>query len=121
MTASALDIATGFLDAWTGGDLRGARAYLADDFAFHGPVARYASADDFIAGSERFVRLLRPGWQRVAAFGDAREALLLYDLELASGDELRVADHHLVADGRLHRESIVWDTYGTPFRPGAGA
>lgn len=114
---SALEIAVAFLDSWTEGDLDAAGALLADDFAFQGPVAQYASAAAFLAGSRRFVELLQPGWSRVAAFGDDREALLLYDLTLRSGAPMRIADHYVVRDGRIAAETILWDTYRSPFRP----
>jgi hypothetical protein len=113
---SALDIAAAFLDAWTEGDFEKAGTYLADEFVFDGPIAHYTSASDFLAGSRRFIEAIRPGWRRVAAFGDDREALLLYDLTLRSGAPLRIADHYVVSGGKIQTETILWDTYGSPFR-----
>jgi hypothetical protein len=115
---SALDIAMAFLGAWTEGDFEKAGTYLADDFAFHGPIAHYTSASDFLSGSRPFIETIRPGWRKVAAFGDDREALLLYDLTLRSGAPLRIADHYVVIDGKIQIETILWDTHGSPFREG---
>jgi ketosteroid isomerase-like protein len=105
----ALPIAMAFLDAWTAGDFERARGLLADDFAFDGPVAHYRSADDFLAGSKGFVDQIVPSWTRIAAFGDDGEALLLYDLHFRNGQPMRVADHHIVRDGRIRQERILFD------------
>lgn len=107
---SALDLAAAYLDAFTAGDLDTTATYLADDFIFDGPIAHYRSAREFLAGSRPFVEKLRPGWAQVAAFGDDREALLLYDLTLRSGAPLRIADHYTVDRGRIRTETILWDT-----------
>jgi hypothetical protein len=109
---AALDIATAFLDAWTGRDFQRAGTFLADDFVFDGPRAHYRSATDFLAGSERFVRRIEPRWTQVSAFGDDDEALLLYDLWLLSGASMRVTDHYRVSNGVIEAETILWDSYG---------
>jgi hypothetical protein len=110
---SALDIATAFLDAFTAQDFGKAGTYLAERFTFDGPIAHYRSAEDFLAGSEAFAERIRPGWTKVAAFGDDHEAVLLYDLHLLSGATMRVADHYTVADARIQTETILWDTHGS--------
>lgn len=113
---SALDIAVAFLDAWTKGDFEKAGTHLAEDFVFDGPIAHYTSASGFLAGSRRFIEAIQPGWTKVAAFGDDREALLLYDLTLRTGAPLRIADHYTVSNGQIRAETILWDTHGSPFR-----
>jgi hypothetical protein len=110
----ALAVATAFLDAWTRQDFDAAGRYLADDLVFDGPIAHYRSAGEFLDGSRRFAARLRPGWSPVAAFGDDEHALLLYDLFLVSGDTMRVADHYVVSDGKVHAEQILWDTGSPP-------
>jgi SnoaL-like domain len=107
--SSALAVAVAFLDAWTAGDFEQARIRLADDFAFDGPVAHYRSADEFLAGSAPFVAQIKPGWTKVSAFGNDREALLLYDLQLRAGQPMRVADYHVVRGGRIQAETILFD------------
>jgi len=106
----ALSLATAFLDAWTANDLERAGSYLAEDFSFAGPIAHYSSAEEFLHGSQRFLDTINPGWNKIAAFGDRREALLLYDLVLRSGATLRIADHYTVDHGKLQTEAILWDT-----------
>lgn len=108
----ALDVATAFLNAWAGQDLAAAGRYLADDFTFDGPLAHYRSAQEFLTGSQAFAAKLSGAWSTLAAFGDEREALLLYDLQLRSGAAMRVADHYTVEGGKILSEQILWDTYG---------
>jgi|HubBroStandDraft_5_1064220.scaffolds.fasta_scaffold292347_2 hypothetical protein len=106
---SALSIASAFLDAWTGQDLDAAGQHLASDFVFDGPIAHYTSAQEFLDGTRPFTARLK-SWSRIAAFGDAEEALLLYDLVFVSGDLMRIADHYMVSEGMIQREQILWDT-----------
>jgi ketosteroid isomerase-like protein len=107
--SSALAVATAFLNAWTAGDFEQARTRLADDFVYDGPIAHYRSAEEFLAGSAAFVGQIEPGWAKVCAFGDDHEALLLYDLQLRSGQPMRIADYHVVRDGRIQAETILFD------------
>ena len=108
--STALQVASAFLDAWTAGDFEQAGHYLADGFVFDGPIAHYRSAREFLAGSRAFVEKITPGWTTVSAFGDDREALLLYDLHLATGAARRIADRYTVSDGKIQAETILWDT-----------
>ena len=109
---SALETATAFLDAFTSKDFETASSYLAKDFVFAGPMAHFDSAEEFLAGAKSFAATIRPGWAKVAAFGDRHEALLLYDITLASGDPWRIADHYRATDGKIAAETILWDTHG---------
>jgi len=121
MTGSpALRIASAFLDAWTAGDFEKAGTYLADGFVFDGPIARYRSAREFLAGSKGFVEKITPAWTKVSAFGDDHEALLLYDLHLRTGAAMRIADRYTIGGGKIETETILWDTHGSAFRAQPG-
>jgi SnoaL-like domain len=109
---NALDNVTAYLDALMGKDLGTAASYLAEDFVFEGPIRRYKSAHEFLVGFEAFAQHIRPGWRKIAAFGDDRGALLMYDLALVSGGALRVADYYTVKDGKLQTETLAFDTHG---------
>lgn len=108
----ALHLATGYLDAFTANDLTTVATYLAEDFRFDGPLSHSKTAEEFLAGPAGFASTLEPGWTKVAAFGDDREALLLYDLSLVTGATMRVADYYTVADGKIQSERILFDTHG---------
>jgi len=110
--STALQIASAFLDAWTAGDFEKAGHYLADGFVFDGPIARYRSAREFLAGSRAFVEKITPAWTKVSAFGDDGEALILYDLHLLTGAAMRIADRYTVSGGKIQTEMILWDTGG---------
>lgn len=109
---NALDIVMPYQEAWTSGDFETAAPYLADDFVMRGPIADYGSKHAFVEGfSAFFAQAMRPGWHKVAAYGDEHGAMLLYDLFLASGGTMRIADHLTVKDGKIQAEEIVWDTH----------
>jgi|SRR5882757_831030 len=112
--STVLDLAVAYLEVFFSGDVEGAADFLADDFEFDGPLSHYGSAEEFAAGSAPFVAGLRPGWRQVAAFGDQDEALLLYDLLLLDGTQLRVANHLVFVGKKIVKETIVFDTNSLP-------
>jgi hypothetical protein len=109
---TALETVIPYLDALLAKDLGTAARYLAEDFVFQGPIRQYRSAREFLTGFAAFAESIRPGWRRIAACGDAQDAVLMYDLALISGGALRVADHYTVTDGKLQTETLVFDTHG---------
>jgi SnoaL-like domain len=117
---SALETVLEYQDAWTNGDFERAATFLATDFRFEGPLAEHSSAESFLAGLKNFAHMLRPGWHKIAAFGDSRSVLLLYDVVFHSGARLRIGDHLTLEDGRIKAETIVYDT-GVLQREAAGA
>jgi|RhiMetdeSRZDD1v2_1073273.scaffolds.fasta_scaffold108514_4 hypothetical protein len=109
---SALDTVTAYLDALLGKDFGTAARYLAEDFKFEGPIRQYKSAHEFLKGFTAFAETIRPGWRKIAAFGDAHHAVLMYDLFLVSGAALRIADYYTLEDGKVRTETLVFDTHG---------
>jgi hypothetical protein len=63
-------------------------------------------------GFKAFAQIIRPGWRKIAAFGDDQGALLICDLFLVSGAALHIADYYTVKDGKLQTETLVFDTHG---------
>jgi SnoaL-like domain len=112
--ATALDVVTAYQDAWTSKDMEKAATYLAPDFVFDGPMTQSTSAAEFMPVLTRFVGRIVPGWKQIAAFGSDDEALIMYDVFLTSGSPCRCADHFTVRDGKLQRETLIFDTF--PFR-----
>jgi ketosteroid isomerase-like protein len=55
----AKEIVTRYHQAWTGGDIKAAREYLADDLDFKGSIDTFNRADDFIAALAGFQKMLR--------------------------------------------------------------
>ncbi|MEZ0446486.1 nuclear transport factor 2 family protein [Cellulomonas sp. ICMP 17802] len=111
MTQDALDIVTAYQDAWTSGDLDAAATYLAPDFSFESPGATFTSAADFLPFLARFGSRIGHGWRQVAAFGDADETLVMYELRGPAGQPLPLTvDHFVVRAGKISAETLVFDT-----------
>ena len=107
-----LDRVIAYLDALMEKDFETAASYLAADFVFEGPIRQYRSAQEFLTGFRAFAQIIRPGWRKIAAFGDDQGVLLMYDLFLVSGAALRIADYYTVKSGRVQTETLVFDTHG---------
>jgi len=78
-STKATELAERFSKAWTSGDFEAARALLADDCHFKGPLDEFHLADDYIAALRRLQGMLK---------GVQGEGLI------AEGDQ--VADFHIL-------------------------
>ena len=87
--APAVAIARAHLEAWTNHNLDTARGNLAADVQFYSPVANLAGIDEYMdapRGLTQFARQVVPGSLRViAAVGDERNALIMYEVSTAGG------------------------------------
>jgi len=105
----ALTVARAYHRAWTGGDFDEASRYLAEGLETDVPINTYRSKAEWLQAVQgtgqatSSVRLL-------AEFGTRDEALLLYDMRLDPIGDLRVAEHFVVADGRIVKIRHVHDT-----------
>jgi hypothetical protein len=79
----AKQVVTNYHNAWTGGDLKAARAYLADDLDFQGSIDTFRRADDFILALTMFQKMLR-GINLIQSFFSEDGAALLYDCDTMS-------------------------------------
>ena len=117
----ALQVALAYHHAWTGGDLDRAMTHVADDVVCLAPAGRLDGADAFRAFMEPFARMLTRS-NLIAAFGDDRTAVLMYDTETALVDDAPGAECVIVEEGRIVHMRIVFDR--APFeaaRRAAGA
>jgi hypothetical protein len=108
-TATPLELARGYHDAWTSKNLEEANGYLAVDLETDVPLDTYANAAEFLRGLSGFVQLVTDV-KLLAEFGDDEEAMLLYDVEVNSIGRLRVAEHFTVVDRQITRIRHVHDT-----------
>jgi SnoaL-like protein len=107
----ALDVVLAYQDAWTSKEFEKAADLLAEYFVFESPTAGYTSAKEFMPFLARFGDRIGPGWQPIAVFGNATEALLMYQLFAPSGLALPLtADYFTVRDGKIVSEKLVFDT-----------
>jgi ketosteroid isomerase-like protein len=104
----ALTVARAYHRAWSSGDFDGAERHLIDNLRVEVPINSYPTRADFMEAVRR-TGAMASAVHMLAELQGAGEALLLYDLTLPIGD-LRVAEHFLVADGRITQIRHVHDT-----------
>jgi uncharacterized protein YndB with AHSA1/START domain len=107
--SDALALAQRYHRAWTAHDFAAAAACLDDDLETDVPLNEYATKDAWVEALTSFGSLVE-GTDVLAAFGNDREALLLYDMTTAPFGALRIAEHFVVRDGRIACIRHVHDT-----------
>jgi hypothetical protein len=105
----AKEIVTKYHHAWTAGDIKSAREYLADDLDFKGSIDTFNRADDFIAALSGFQKMLR-GVNLIQSFFSDTGAALLYDCDtLSPAGVIRTAEFFTMADGKITAIRLVFD------------
>jgi hypothetical protein len=105
----AKQVVTNYHNAWTGGDVKAARAYLADDLDFQGSIDTFRRADDFIVALTMFQKMLR-GINLIQSFFSESGAALLYDCDTMSpAGVIRTAEFFTVTDGKIKSIRLVFD------------
>jgi hypothetical protein len=102
-------LVTNYHDAWTGGNMEAARAYLADDLDFQGSIDAFRRADDFIAALTMFQKMLRKV-TLIKSFFSESGAALLYDCDtMTPAGVIRTAEFFTVKDGKIKSIRLVFD------------
>ena len=102
-------IVTNYHNAWTSGDMKKARAYLADDLDFQGSIDTFRRADDFIASLAMFQKMLQTV-NLIQSFFSESGAALLYDCDTMSpAGVIRTAEFFTVKDGKIKSIRLVFD------------
>lgn len=107
-TSPALDTALSYHRAWTGHDFEHAMSYIAEDIVCDAPPGRIVGADAFREFMGPFTRLLTNS-TLIAAFGDDRTALLMYDTETVPVASAPGAECLTVRNGTITHIRIVFD------------
>ena len=108
-TASpALRTALAYYRAWTGHDLDQAMSFIADDIVCDAPAGRLEGAAAYRGFMGPFVRILK-GARLIAAFGDERTALIMYDTETVPVTSAPGAECVTVADGKIIYSRFIFD------------
>jgi ketosteroid isomerase-like protein len=108
-TASpALRTALAYYQAWTGHDLDQAMSFIADDIVCDAPAGRLEGAAAYRGFMGPFVRILK-GARLIAAFGDERTALIMYDTETVPVTSAPAAECVTVADGKIIYSRFIFD------------
>jgi hypothetical protein len=106
---NTMKVVTNYHNAWTKGDIKAARSYLADDLDFQGSINTFQTADDFIAALTMFHNLLVKVTLIYSFYSDSGAALL-YDCELmGSAGVVRTAEFFTVTGGKIKTIRLVFD------------
>jgi ketosteroid isomerase-like protein len=107
-TSPALAVALAYFDAWTGHDMDKAMTYVADDVVCDAPAGRLVGAAAYRGFMEPFVGMLT-GSELLAAFGDERTAVVVYDTATVPVASAPAAECVTVEDGRIVRSRFIFD------------
>lgn len=108
-TSTALTTARAYYEAWTSHDFDRAMTFLAEDLVAHTPAGRLEGAENFRAFMEPFTRSVTHA-ALLAAFGDERTALLMYDTATHPVPSAPGAECLTVVDGRITELRIIFDS-----------
>ena len=107
-TSPALRTALAYYQAWTGHDLDKAMSYIADDIVCDAPAGRLEGAAAYRGFMGPFVQILR-GATLIAAFGDERIALIMYDTETVPVTSAPAAECVTVTGGKITYSRFIFD------------
>jgi ketosteroid isomerase-like protein len=108
ITSPALRTALAYYQAWTDHDLDRAMSYIADDIVCDAPAGRLEGAAAYRGFMGPFVQILRAA-KLIAAFGDDRTAMIMYDTETVPVPSAPGAECVTVADGKITYSRFVFD------------
>ena len=119
----AVRTALAYYRAWTGGNLDEAATYLAHDLVCDAPAGRIEGVAAYREFLTPFARMLVRA-ELIAAFGDDRRAIVVYDTATTLVPSGPAAECVTVRDGRITYSRFIFDRL--PFQlarssgPGAG-
>lgn len=95
--------------AWSSGDLKTARSYLADDLEFRGSIDNFNDADSLMSAVSIFLTILE-SVDRISAFYDGCEAILMYDCVTNSpAGTIRTVEYLKIIDGKIKEIKLIFD------------
>jgi hypothetical protein len=107
-SGAALDVSLAYYRAWTGKDFDRAMTFIADDVVCDAPAGEIRGAEAFRAFMEPFSRIVTKH-ELIAAFGDERSALMMYDTDTVPVSHAPGAECHTVDGGRITHVTIIFD------------
>ncbi|MGD0062974.1 MAG: nuclear transport factor 2 family protein [Streptosporangiaceae bacterium] len=105
---AALQVALAYYQAWTSHDFEQAMTYMAEDIVCQAPAGWLAGTEAFRGFMGPFVQMVT-GSALIAAFGDDRTALLMYDTGTVPVPGAPGAELITVADGTISQLRIIFD------------
>ena len=110
--SAALSVAMAYYHAWTAKDVDRAMTYVADDVVCEAPTGRIDGVEGFRRFMAPFAGMLISS-DLIAAFGDDRTAVLVYNPHTTLVEHAPSAECFTVKDGRIVRSLLIFDR--TPF------
>jgi limonene-1,2-epoxide hydrolase len=107
-TSPALRVAMAYHRAWTSKDLDQAMTYIAEDVVCDAPAGRIEGAGAYREFMTPFAQMLINA-ELIAAFGDDRQAVVMYDTETPLVKSGPGAECVTVADGKIVYSRFVFD------------
>ena len=121
-TSPALRTALAYFEAWTSHDLDKAMEYIAADVVCDAPAGRLEGREAYLGFMRPFVQILT-GSEIIAAFGDEKTAVVVYDTATVPVASAPAAECVTVTDGMITYNRFIFDR--APFdaarRAAAGA
>ncbi|SDS75870.1 nuclear transport factor 2 family protein [Microlunatus soli] len=107
-TTTALDVSLAYFRSWTGGDFDAALAFIAPDIVCHTPSGVLTGAEAFAGFMGPFAGMLTSA-DLLAAYGDDRTTMIMYDTVTPAVAAAPGAELHTVADERITEIKIIFD------------
>jgi hypothetical protein len=104
----ALATSLAYYHAWTAKDFDRAMSLIADDIVCDSPGGRLTGADAFRGFMEPFTKIVTRT-ELIAAFGNQRTALLMYDTDTVPVSHAPGAECHTVENGKITHVTIIFD------------
>jgi ketosteroid isomerase-like protein len=104
---SATDVVDRYFRALGDRDFAAARAFLADDLRFEGPIDRFDRADDFMKAISGLFGMVK-GVDHQATIADGDEVAVFYILDTPLA-KAPVAEWHTVRAGKIARIRAYFD------------
>ena len=108
LTSPALEVALAYYHAWTGHDMDKAMSYIADDIVCDAPAGRLEGATAYRNFMGPFVQIFT-GSELIAAFGDEKKAVVIYDTETMPVKRAPGAECVTVRNGKITRSVFIFD------------
>ena len=103
------NIVEGYTNAWSSGDLKAARSYLADDLEFKGSVDNFNDADSLISALSLFLKIFK-SLSMITTFYHEDEAIQMYDCVTDSpAGTIRTVEYFKLKGGKIKEIKRIFD------------
>jgi hypothetical protein len=109
---SALEVSLAYYEAWTTATFEDALTHVDESIVCDAPAGRLEGVQAFRGFMEPFTKILTRS-ELIAAFGDDKTAVLVYDTDTMPVKNAPGAEYHKVTDGKITYIRIIFDR--TPF------